>query len=106
MLPPGRLSLFQEEWSFLSLRETIHRNHFLCLLSWTFDDAVIFLLEKRAINEIDFEDGFFWSTVFAIPKKIGFRPIFNLRRLNNHIVYEHFQMESLDSLRRLIQTGD
>ena len=65
-------------------------------LDKAFDDEVTSLLEKRAIKEIDFEDGFFWSSVFAIPKKTGgFRPIFNLRRLNYHIFYEHFQMESL-----------
>ena len=76
-------------------------------LDKAFDDEVISLLEKRTIKEIYFEDGFFWSSVFAIPKKTGgFCPIFNLRRLNYHIFYEHFQMESLDSLRHLIQAGD
>ena len=63
-------------------------------LDKAFDDEVISLLEKRAIKEIDFEDGFFWSSVFAIPKKtVGFRPIFNLHAELSYF-YEHFQLES------------
>jgi len=131
VLPPvgGRLSLFPDEWNkfcqdrwildvvsqglaldFVSIPERNSPPQPVLMsaeLDKAFDDEVISLLEKRAIKEIDFEDGFFWSSVFAIPKKTGgFRPIFNLRRLNYHIFYEHFQMESLDSLRHLIQAGD
>ena len=65
------------------------------------------LLAKRAIKEITFQHGLFWSSLFAVPKKSGgMRPIFNLRSLKRHVSTEHFQMESLDSLRYLIKPND
>ena len=117
MLPSvgGRLSLFPDEWNkfcqdrwildvvsqglaldFVSIPERNSQPQPVLMseLDKAFDDEVISLLEKRAIKEIDFEDGFFWSSVFAIPKKtVGFRPIFNLHSKLSYF-YEHFQLES------------
>jgi hypothetical protein len=48
------------------------------------------LLEKRAIEETQ-EIGFI-SSIFTIPKKSGgFRPVINLKALNNFVVYNHFK---------------
>jgi hypothetical protein len=48
------------------------------------------LLEKRAIEETQ-EIGFI-SSIFTIPKKSGgFRPVINLKALNNFVVYSTHQ---------------
>jgi hypothetical protein len=49
----------------------------------------------------------FVSQMFIIKKQSGgFRPIINLKSLNQFIVYRHFKMENLASLRHLIVKGD
>ena len=46
----------------------------------------------------------FISTIFVRPKADGsFRLILNLKRLNEHIVYHHFKMESLKSVIQLME---
>jgi hypothetical protein len=63
------------------------------------------LLEKRAIEETQ-EIGFI-SSIFTIPKKSGgFRPVINLKVLNNFIVYNHFKMEGLLTVKSIIQAKD
>jgi hypothetical protein len=63
------------------------------------------LLEKRAIEETK-EIGFI-SSIFTIPKKSGgFRPVINLKALNNFVVYNHFKMEGLQTVKRFIQPKD
>lgn len=45
--------------------------------------------------------------MFAIPKKTwGYRPIINLKYLNQHIVYKHFKMEGFDIVKDLLKQGD
>ena len=42
-----------------------------------------------------------------MPKKTGgHRPIVNLKPLNKFIVYEHFKMENLETVRFLVRKGD
>ena len=49
----------------------------------------------------------FVCSLFVIPKKSGgFRPIVNLKPLNQFIRYEHFKMENLDTARCLLKIGD
>ena len=49
----------------------------------------------------------FVCSLFVIPKKSGgFRPIVNLKPLNQFIRYEHFKMENLDSARYVLGKGD
>jgi hypothetical protein len=71
------------------------------------DSEVTSLLKKEAITEvIDGSEGFVCS-FFCIPKKgNGFRPIVNLKPLNKFIVYEHFKMENLETVRYLVREGD
>ena len=46
--------------------------------------------------------GEFISPIFLVPKKDrGSRPVINLKRLNSHIVYQHFKMEGLHLLKGL-----
>ena len=47
------------------------------------------------------------SAIFLVPKKDGgSRPVINLKRLNSHIVYQHFKMEGLHLLKHIIQEKD
>lgn len=44
---------------------------------------------------------------FCVPEKSGgFWSIVNLKPLNRFIVYEHFQMENLETVRYLVREGD
>ena len=47
------------------------------------------------------------SNIFLRPKRDGKqRPIINLKELNGHIPYQHFQMEGLRDLKHLLRPGD
>ena len=57
------------------------------------------LLEKKAIEEIPSHSSCFISSLICIRKRLGgFRPIINLKPMNNFIKYRHFRMESLKGL--------
>lgn len=63
------------------------------------------LLRKGAIVEPDSLG--FVSSMFIISKASGgFRPIINLRRLNQFLIFRHFKMENINTLRHLIVKGD
>lgn len=69
------------------------------------DKEIMALLEKGAIRQASSVG--FVSSVFAIPKKSGgFRPVINLKALNEFMFYKHFQMENLSSVRQLVQKGN
>ena len=36
----------------------------------------------------------------------GFRPIFNLRSLNQWVAYEHFKMEGIATIKEVVKQGD
>ena len=65
------------------------------------------LLTKHAIVPVLDSSAGFYSSIFFVPKKTGgFRPIINLKRLNSFVRYEHFKLESMESVRHLIRQGD
>jgi len=65
------------------------------------------LLEKGAIEEVQPGQDSFISQLFLVEKKGGgFRPVVNLKGLNQFIKAEHFKMEGLHLLPSLIQQGD
>ena len=71
------------------------------------DAEVAAMIDKGAIKEVTDGSKGFVSSFFCVPKKVeGDRPIANMKGLNACIRYEHFKMESLDSVRYLIQQGD
>ncbi len=65
------------------------------------------LLHKRAILPIEDDGNGFYSAVFVVPKRGGkFRPVWDFRHLNSFLVYRHFKMEGMHTVRDLLQPGD
>ena len=65
------------------------------------------LLRKGAIVPCESEPGEFISTIFIVPKPNGkFRPVINLRYLNEFIHYEHFKQETFSVVLELLQEND
>ena len=57
------------------------------------------ILRKRAISQIDHAQGEFISWLLLVKKKDGGqRPVINLKNLNFFGYYEHFKIESLNSV--------
>ena len=53
------------------------------------------LLDKYAIEHCLHESGEYLSNIYIGPKKDGsFRPVINLKDLNNFVSYHHFKMET------------
>jgi hypothetical protein len=64
------------------------------------------LLAKRAIEPAARSLGFM-SSMFVIPKwNGGYRPVFNLKALNQHVIAPHFKMETIQQVTQLIQRND
>ena len=64
------------------------------------------LLAKGAIREYERGKGGFVSTVLTRQKKDGsFRTILNLKHLNQYVTYQHFKMESLNDIFKIIKKG-
>ena len=54
------------------------------------------LISKGAVTEVSPCDDEFISTVFLVPKKTGdFRPVINLKPLNQFVEKTHFKMENI-----------
>ena len=65
------------------------------------------MMEKGAITQVNPSLGQFVSPLFLVPKKDGSqRPVINLKKLNSHVLYEHFKMEGLHLLKDLVQPHD
>ena len=49
----------------------------------------------------------FLSNIFVTPKgEDQYRPIINLKQLNNFVPYHHFKMEGLKDVKYLLKRGD
>lgn len=71
------------------------------------DKEVNSLLEKGAIVRSNEENSQFISTIFIVPKPGGkFRPVINLRFLNEFIEYNHFKQETFRVILDIVQRGD
>ena len=64
------------------------------------------VLDKGVIIECERDKGGFISTIFTRQKKDGsFRTILNLKHLNHYVNYQHFKMESLNDVFKIIKKG-
>jgi len=71
------------------------------------DIEILEMLQKGAIKEVQSSPEQILSPIFIVPKKdSGFRPVINLKGLNQKIQYLHFKMEGLFLLKDLLQPGD
>ena len=69
--------------------------------------AIKDLISKGAIKVVSPQEDQFTSTVFLVRKENGdFRPVINLRPLNQFLVKEKFKMEGLHVVRSIIHQGD
>ena len=68
------------------------------------------MLQKRAVEIVDPRNecqNQFISTLFVRPKKDGgSRPIFNLKQLNEFVIYEHFKMEGFQVVKNMMIKND
>ncbi|XP_040213655.1 uncharacterized protein LOC120943996 [Rana temporaria] len=65
------------------------------------------LIAKHAVTEVTTPSPGFFSNLFLVKKKGGgYRPVINLRDLNQHVAYRHFKMEGIHCLRDLLTPGD
>ena len=65
------------------------------------------LVEKNAIARVSEKRGGFLSTLFLVPKAdSSWRPVLNLKPLNRFVISPHFKMESVRSVKNLVQPGD
>jgi len=71
------------------------------------EEEVQKLLRKGAIKAVPNCPGQFLSRIFLEPKKDGsFRPVVNLRPLNQFIESLHFKMESLGMIKNLLKNNN
>ena len=71
------------------------------------DDEVKTLLAKGAIIHTNHEKDEYISTIFIVEKKNGkFRPVINLRYLNDYVRYNHFKQETFKVVVDLLQKND
>ena len=77
------------------------------------DEEVNSLVKKGATVVVEDRSDGFYSSLFVIPKKLGrLRPIINLKPLNQFhfflffILFEHFKMEGIETLREIVRPGD
>lgn len=63
------------------------------------DNEVLDLLSKKAISVSKNESGQFISNIFIVEKKNGkYRPVIDIKKLNEFVQYRHFKMETLESV--------
>ena len=84
--------------------QLVSKEEEMCLV----DHEVQEMLSKGAIELLELCQGQFLSSLFLVEKKEAgcFRPVINLKSLNQYIPYEHFKMESLSLLKDILQPGD
>ena len=64
------------------------------------------MLRKGVIKRTQPAQGEFLSKFLVEKKDGGYRPVINLRMLNQFISFLHFKMEGLSQLKHIIQEGD
>lgn len=77
--------------------------HYSALEKDNFNEAIHNLLCNGAISKCQPTDGQFLSSIFLVPKPNGkYRFILNLKNLNKFITPDHFKIEDLRTVLKLI----
>lgn len=91
-IPDPQISMIRSHLSFTDVEQNI------------VDSELTKFLEKGIIVYSCQEKGEIISPIFTRPKKDGsHRVIFNLKRLNEHVTYRHFKMDTLETAIRLMR---
>ena len=62
---------------------------------------------KGAVQYVSSQKGKFKSNLFLVSKKDeDYRPVINLKSLNNFLPYHHFKIEGLNAVKELLQQND
>lgn len=116
----GRISLHKNFWQSLTIdpvvleyvqgfkipfvsfpEQTNCPNQIKCCLNekLAIDHEILGYVERGIIEEVSHCEGEFISQIFPRPKKSGgVRIILNLSKLNEHVEFQHFKMETLSSV--------
>ena len=71
------------------------------------DREIAELITKEAVEEVDFCQARFVSPMFIVPKKGGkWRPVLNLKSLNQYVSKAHFKLEDIRSLKDILHQGN
>jgi len=71
------------------------------------DQEIADLVAKKAIEEVNPQKIHFISPMFVVPKKGGrWRPVLNLKSLNQYVRKTHFKMEDIRNLKDILQEND
>jgi hypothetical protein len=70
------------------------------------DQHIESMLKSKVITEVKPIQGQFVSPIFAKQETEKYRPIVNFKRLNAHIHYQKFKMETLTDVKNTIQHND
>lgn len=125
----GSLRLFQDEWKRITrdswVLKTVQgfEREFVRIAEQTIEPKELHLsqekmeledkemdamLQKGAIRMVEERMRGYVSTLLFLVEKDdkGWRPVINLRGLNQNLVYKHFKMEGIHLLRDILQKGD
>ena len=71
------------------------------------DQEIAEMVAKKAIEEVNPQKIHFISPMFVVPKKGGrWRPVLNLKSLNQYVRKTHFKMEDIRNLKDILQEND
>lgn len=70
------------------------------------DEVVTKFLKTGVIEKSPSQDRRFLSKLFVAKEQTNNRPILDCTRLNQYIQYQHFKMEGIPALRKIIEPND
>ena len=87
--------------------QRFHQPQLDSLKSVIISEEIQKLQQKQAIACIKDDRRGFISPIFVVPKADGsWRPVINLKALNTYVARSHFKMESVKTVKGLLQRGD
>lgn len=88
------------------IQSTVRASYFNAKEEVIVADEIKKLLKKGVVIPSKHEEGEFISPIFLRSKKDGsYRTILNLKQLNEFVEYQHFKMDTLDSVIKMMKPG-